>query len=149
GPQALLAAVIHGNPPRRLRRVFLEALENIQIEQARALEEFTDDVTPFEASRPYLEDCFRIQSGTPGWVKKGRALLVFRLILAGLLVGLLGWWLLSMRDSRRWAAYVDRLRTEPGIVVVSTGKREGKHFITGLRDPLATDPLALLQASEL
>ena len=149
GPHALLAAVLRGNPPRRLRRVFLDALENIHREQGRALEEFNGDVVLFEASRPYLEDCLRRQSGPAFGAKKRKVSLTLRLALAGLLVGTLAWALLSIRDTRRWTAYVERLRAEPGIVVVSTGKREGKRFITGLRDPLAADPLALLRESEL
>lgn len=149
GPQALLAAVIRGNPPRRLRRIFLDALANIHTEQGRALEEFNGDATPFVASRPYLEDCLCRQSSTPNWAKKRKASAVLRLALIGLVVGVLGWLFLSVHESRRWSAYIERLRTEPGIVVVSTGKREGKYFIAGLRDPLAADPLALLHESDL
>ena len=47
-------------------------------------------------------------------------------------------------DARRWSAYLDRLRAEPGIVVTENGQRDGKFYVTGLRDPLAADPRALL-----
>ena len=40
---------------------------------------------------------------------------------------------------------MEKLRAEPGIVVTDTGKRDGKHFVSGLRDPLARDPATMIQ----
>ena len=48
-----------------------------------------------------------------------------------------------------WAGYIARLSAQPGIVITAEGKREGKFFIAGLRDPLAADPAALLAAAEI
>ena len=45
--------------------------------------------------------------------------------------------------------YVDRLMTEPGIVVSAIEKRDGKHHVFGLRDPLSSDPQQILQKSNL
>jgi outer membrane protein OmpA-like peptidoglycan-associated protein/antitoxin component of MazEF toxin-antitoxin module len=47
-------------------------------------------------------------------------------------------------DERQWQAYVARLRAEPGIVITWSEARDGKFLLSGLRDPLAIDPLALL-----
>jgi outer membrane protein OmpA-like peptidoglycan-associated protein len=47
-------------------------------------------------------------------------------------------------DQRLWDGYLERLRAQPGIVVAEAGKRDGKFVVTGLRDPLAVDPLALV-----
>jgi outer membrane protein OmpA-like peptidoglycan-associated protein len=47
-------------------------------------------------------------------------------------------------DKKRWDDYVARLRTEPGIMVVEAGVRDGKFSVAGLRDPLAVDPAKLL-----
>ncbi len=145
GAEAFLAAVIRGNPPRRLRRVFLEALENIHLECAREIEEFKGDTTTLTASRPYLEDCLQIQTDAPP--KKGTRVVSWALRLVPLAVGaLLVWWGYQMfQDHRQWSAYLERLKAEPGMIVVSSEKRQGKRFITGLRDPLAADPLPLLQ----
>ena len=49
-----------------------------------------------------------------------------------------------MVDEQQWQAYVDRLRTEPGIMVSRAEARDGKFILSGLRDPLAVDPLKLL-----
>jgi outer membrane protein OmpA-like peptidoglycan-associated protein len=51
--------------------------------------------------------------------------------------------------TERWQAYVRRLVAEPGIVVVEQGPRDGKFHLTGMRDPLAMDPAAILQESGL
>ena len=47
-------------------------------------------------------------------------------------------------DERRWRAYVKWLRSEPGIVITQSEARDGKFLLSGLRDPLAIDPLKLL-----
>ncbi len=59
------------------------------------------------------------------------------------------WLFFSIRESSRWNDYLGRLRSEPGLVVVSAEKRGGKYYITGLRDPMAADPAALLPASKI
>ncbi len=46
--------------------------------------------------------------------------------------------------ERQWQAYVERLRAEPGIVITQSEARDGKFLLSGLRDPLAVDPLKLL-----
>lgn len=145
GPEAFLAAVIRGNPPRRLRRVFLEALENIHLECARELEEFTGDSTPFITARPHLEDCLQMQTDSPS--RKGKQTLSWGLRLALIGIGaVLGWWgYHALQDNRRWSAYLERLNMEPGVVVVTSEKQQGKRFVRGLRDPLAVDPALLLQ----
>jgi outer membrane protein OmpA-like peptidoglycan-associated protein len=50
-------------------------------------------------------------------------------------------------DERRWRAYVEWLRTEPGIVIAQSEMRDGRFVLSGLRDPLAIDPLTLLGAA--
>jgi outer membrane protein OmpA-like peptidoglycan-associated protein len=47
------------------------------------------------------------------------------------------------RDGH-WVDYLDQLREQPGIVVTETGQHDGKFLVSGLRDPLAADPLAML-----
>lgn len=47
------------------------------------------------------------------------------------------------RDGH-WADYLVRVREQPGIVVTETGHHDGKFLISGLRDPLAVDPLGML-----
>jgi hypothetical protein len=44
-----------------------------------------------------------------------------------------------------WEGYLERLRAQPGIVITEAGQRDGKFVVSGLRDPLAVDPQALLR----
>ncbi|MGE0826365.1 MAG: OmpA family protein [Candidatus Binatia bacterium] len=148
GPEALLAAVIRGSSPRRLRRVFVDALENIHLELGHEFEMFKGDATPFVASRPYLEDCLQMQSDQDRTGKK-KSSWVLRILLLGVSAALLWWGYLAFQEHYRWSTYIERLKEEPGIVVLATEKHGGKRFVTGLRDPLATDPLSFLLEAQL
>jgi OOP family OmpA-OmpF porin len=146
GSQAVLASVFRGNAPGELRRLMQDALDSIHVEQREALENFAGDTTPFAASRPHLESCIQMQLEAVTRKKPSPMLLAF----ASFAVLALGVWLFfSIRESRRWNDYLSRLNAEPGLVVVSAEKRGGKYHITGLRDPMAADPSALLPASKI
>jgi outer membrane protein OmpA-like peptidoglycan-associated protein len=49
--------------------------------------------------------------------------------------------------ERQWQAYVERLRAEPGIVITQSEAHGDKFLLSGLRDPLAVDPLTLLDGA--
>ena len=151
GPYAALAAVIRGNAPKDLRGVFTEVIEKIHRGEAGALQAFEGDATPFERSRPHLEACLKGErqkkaERAPG-DRKRRAILVLRGSLAVVLVAIALWAVAAARRNRRWDAYLGRLASEPGIVVTAAGRRSGRYFVTGLRDPLAADPVAMLAGS--
>lgn len=153
GPQAALAAVVRGNGPKELRSVFTEAIEKIHLEEAAELDAFDGDATPFERSRPHLEACLkgerqRKAERAPG-ARNRRAIQFLRAAVVVLVVGLGLWAVAADRRNRRWEAYLGRLSSEPGIVVTETGRRGGRYFVTGLRDPLAADPVKLLEGSKL
>ncbi|MBD0371377.1 MAG: OmpA family protein [Pyrinomonadaceae bacterium] len=145
GPLAILAAVIRGTAPQELRPVFQETLETIHLQFRTALQDFSGDASEFDGARPLLEDCLQTQvdqdkqAAAPN--RFPRSLIVIASII---LLALLVWGFFAWRDSRRWNAYVERVRREPGVVVTDAGTRDGKYFIDGLRDPLARDPQAFL-----
>jgi len=146
GPLAKLAAVIRGHAPSEFRTVLQSALEHIHREQGAALESFEGDAAPFELVRPHLEACLQVQFAEAARKKSS----TMGRVLAGVVLALLAVWLVfSIREKRRWAGFLERLKTEPGIVVTETGKRSGKYFVAGLRDPLATDPAGLLPEFKL
>jgi outer membrane protein OmpA-like peptidoglycan-associated protein len=146
GPQAVLAAVIRGNAPKDLRAVFQEALERIHLQFGTALNEFEGDAAPFAATAPLLEECLQAHydSGSKEKTAK-RRLTPLNVIVGVLLIGMLVWGFFWLRERRRWDTFVERLRSEPGIVVAETGNRDGKRFLSGLRDPLARDPQQVMQ----
>ena len=145
GPHAVLAAVVRGNPPLSIRSMLQDALEAVHRQLGAELKEFRGDSSPFEKAKQLLEACLVAEFREPrprsrrGWLLAGAVVL----FLAGL------WLAAGLRDRQRWSSYIERLRREPGIIVVSTGRSDGRFVVSGLRDPLAADPGALLASVRL
>jgi OOP family OmpA-OmpF porin len=145
GPNALIAGVIRGTPLEETRVILQEALEAIDLRFHQALEAFQGDAAPFAATHNYLEACLRSQYREK---EKGVSPALWAAI--AVVVVLLSWWgSTTFRESRRWNDYLGRLAAEQGLVVVSTDTRWGRHYLTGLRDPLARDPLEILSQTDL
>lgn len=150
GPEAVLAILIKGQAPESLRSdYFAPALEAIHVQQREDFSLFTGETASFENSRRYLEDCLqsRYEGRTDPANFKIPAYVWVLLTVLVLAAGV--WGFLAIRSQWRWNAYLERLKTEPGIVVTETGKRDGKRFVAGLRDPLAADPEAILRQETL
>ncbi|MGL5924429.1 OmpA family protein [Chroococcidiopsis sp.] len=144
GPQAILAGIIRGNAPKELRENFQATLETIHKEFYQTLLNFRGDDTPFEASKPYLENCLQAQYQSTS--EKPSPLLL--LLISGLFCTLGLWSFMSFQARQKWQAYLNTLNS-PGIVVVSAEKHFGKYHISGLRDPLAVDPIQLISDAEI
>lgn len=141
GPHAILAVVIRGTAPRAYRRTLEDALETIHLQLGEQLEAFAGDTAAFDVVRPSLESCLASEFRATERVPRTRG----ARWLAGLVVAtVLVWAVLAWQTSRREARYVEGLRAEPGLVVLSTGHRGGRLVVSGLRDPLARDPETLL-----
>jgi OOP family OmpA-OmpF porin len=147
GPHALLAVVVRGTAPPAVRTTLQQALEAVHAQYSDLLESFDGNAARFEGARPLLETCFQQefrgrerQRGIPPRV----------MVIAAILVLAIGVWMFfALRARSRWNGYVNALRAEPGLVVVSTGRASGKYVVTGLRDPLAPDPATLLPSHGL
>jgi outer membrane protein OmpA-like peptidoglycan-associated protein len=145
GPYAILAAVIRGTAPADLRATLQETLESLHAHFADELRAFDGDASRFADARPLLEEC--LQSQYRRETHKRRP---FVWVAAGvLLLALAAWMFFAWQARSRWNAYLQALRAEPGIVVVSTDYRGGKYRLAGLRDPLARDPASLMPAHQL
>lgn len=136
GPNAFLAAVIRGNPPRDYVTTLGETLEEIHLNHNEQLQNFSGDATPFSDTRYILEKC--LQAQFKGETKKNSPLVWF--ILAAVLGLVVMWALFWFNDHRKWSRLETRLQNEPGIVVTAVKKSDGKMHVTGLRDPMAEDP---------
>ena len=145
GPFATLVAVIRGNPPEELHEIIRDALFRIHGESSEALEQFDGDSTQLAGIKAKLQTCVELKQedssqGFP-WLAVAAVMLV--------LVSTGSWLFVSWLSGQRWQAYVSRLEAQPGIIVAQQ-KAEGGHFyISGLRDPLAADPQALLSGTEV
>lgn len=139
GPKAVLACVIRGDAPRRLKTLFAEVVEDIHLHHLADLGDFQGETEPFEASRHRLEDCLEASYGGGRKGLSPQVIILALVLLAGL--GVLAWFQVSAH--LRWTGYLDRLAAEPGIVVTGSDRGWLTDRLSGLRDPLAADPAAL------
>ncbi len=144
GPFAMLVAVIRGDPPEKFNETLRNALSRIHAERHQALKSFDGDSAGFADVEAQLRECLiQQQQPRPRPAKLSGlialAWLVVIMVLAGAFIS--RWW----ESDQPWQAYVAQLRAQPGIVIVESGKRDGKYVISGLRDPLAIDPQFLLR----
>jgi outer membrane protein OmpA-like peptidoglycan-associated protein len=150
GPQAFLAAVIRGSAPQELRETLQEILERIHFQFGTALADFTGDSAALARAGPLLEEGLQSSYDPAKQIRKSTGRLnPFTVVASVVLLALLGWGFFWVRDRRRWNAYIERLRNEPGFVITDSGRQGGKYFVSGLRDPLSRDPVAMLQGTGL
>lgn len=145
GSEAILAGVIRGNAPQELRLVFQDVVEKIHNDFRHQLAAFDGDNEPFEASREYLEECLQAQYA----IKREKSSPILPIIGGVVVLALAGWWFISYQASQRWEAYIETLNQQPGMVVTNEEKRHGKYQVFGLRDPLAADPIKILQTTKI
>ncbi len=146
GPSCVLAGIIRGNAPEELRIVFQSTIENIHLKLSKEIHDFSGDTEPFAASQPYLEACLESRYQAPP--EKNNY--TYAWVALGILAIVLGLWgFVAIRDNQRWNTYVQSLAEQPGIVITKTGKKNGKSFIQGMRDPLAIEPEKLTKQANL
>lgn len=146
GPYAIIAVVIRGIAPHALRDTLAETLESIHRLYASQLELFDGNTAPFATIDADLTRCleFRYKEAPP---RQGRGYVwAAAAILLVLLGGWAGrrWW-----EYHRWSQVVSTLRDQPGLVITSFGRENGRFVIRGLRDPLAADPGQFVKSAGL
>jgi len=145
GPQAFLAAVIHGNPPPMLRNRLVDALSAVHEQWREPLEAFDGDTAPFEAVDGQLRPCLLAQSNEA----RRRYSPLMWLVPLALLAGL-AWWIgQRVIEHRHVNSYIAALQEQPGILVTAADRRDGKWVVAGLRDPLAVQPEELLARTKV
>ncbi len=150
GPRAILAAVIRGTAPLQVRQVLQETLERIHLQFGTELATFSGDSAAFTQTEPLLEDCLQSDYGVEDQKNKSSSKITPLTVIASVLVlGLLVLGFFWLRDRYRWNNYLDRLRSEPGFVVTDVGRKDGKYWVGGLRDPLSKDPKLLMEGTGL
>jgi outer membrane protein OmpA-like peptidoglycan-associated protein len=143
GPFALLVAVIRGDPPEGLHDNLRNTLSRIHAERHHALENFDGDSAGLGDVDARLCELVALGEHAPPRVELARLVIWGLVLLLMILAGTwAAWW---WNNQQLWADYLERLRAQPGIVITEAGKRDGKFVVSGLRDPLAVDPQAVLR----
>ena len=145
GPKAILAAVVRGTPEPELRRVLKETARSVHLQFNAALTFFDGDITPFEATKPILESELLSHYQIPTRPVSP----LFWIILGGLAVWLVTIAVFFVKDNIDWKEYLNQLDSQPGIVILDSGRDGGKWFVQGLKDPLAVSADSLLEATDL
>jgi outer membrane protein OmpA-like peptidoglycan-associated protein len=142
GPHAVIAAVIRGHAPADYRVALKQALEDLERNFGRALEDFHGDAGPFRATEERLETLLvahyreKSDSARKPWMA---------IAVGAVLLGIaLSWISYSAYQTHRWSEAVRSLGVQPGIVVTSFGKSGRQWYVRGFRDPLASDPATQL-----
>jgi outer membrane protein OmpA-like peptidoglycan-associated protein len=146
GPDAVIAAVIRGHAPADYRLAMKEALEEIQRHYSSKLASFKGDASPFHSADEVLSRLLATQHREPVAAKKPRAALAAIAIVV--IIGL-GWGAYASYLLWEWSRFLNAVRGQPGIVVISYDKQGGRYHIRGFKDPLAPDPNKLLSQAGL
>ncbi|MBW4645755.1 MAG: OmpA family protein [Goleter apudmare HA4340-LM2] len=145
GPQAVVAGIVRGNPPQNLRLILQEAIAKIHRRLNREIHAFTGETEPFNPSKPYLQACLAARYKSPA-----RRNYIYAWTFLGTIAIAVGvWGFFALREQLRWYSYLDKLDSQPGIVVTSSKQQNGKYIVSGMLDPLAVDPQTFLQEADV
>lgn len=154
GPYAVLACVVRGVAPYKLRGTMREMLEAVHARYSRHLEHFNGDPTLLEGCRSLLSKTLQAEL-KPEAKKPKKYLLSPTLIMVGLLLmSGLGWWgfnawQISYVQKQQFNAYLETLRHTTGLVVIESDINKNILKIRGLHDPLAMNPTEIAQKQQL
>jgi len=144
GNDLMLAAVIRGTPSHELRHVFKRTLKNIEDEHETEIHGFNGDAAPFKAVKSTLSSCLQVEYG-----KEKESYFTLITLSTLIILGIIVWCFFNFQQNYRWNNYLELLRNENGIVVMDEYKKWGKFYISGMRDPIATNPDFLLRQANL
>ncbi len=147
GPEAVLAEVIRGQAPDAVLRHQQDTLETVHLQFAGQLADFSGDSSQFESARPLLEDCLETVVATTQ--SRGGSRLVWLRWALPLLLIIVAIGALWVRSGMRWRRALATLDAEPGIVVVNASREWRNWHISGLKDPMAREPRAVLATAGL
>lgn len=146
GPNVIIAAVILGRPPLELRQQYRQMVDVIHLRYLKYINEFNGDVTPFAITREILEGGLK-QKAREGVDKKISPLLI--ILLTGALLTIGAWIFSAYRMHLKFENYCQKLKAEPGIVLIQTDRQKGRYVISSLKDPLARDVTSIAKAAGL
>ncbi|QDV07096.1 hypothetical protein Poly30_26150 [Planctomycetes bacterium Poly30] len=145
GPEAILALVVRGNPPRTLHERAVETVEALHVEYGPEMNAFDGEAEALAPIHPLLEDLLEQEA------RKRRPNPWIRLIPLLAAVGFvaLGSWAMarSFLANRDLGRAEEALRRTPGVIVTEADLDGGDIVVRGLADPLVKDPERIARAA--
>ncbi len=136
GPHAIVASIVEGKAPERLRLIMKEAVEGVHVNFSYELEHFQGETSPFEKNERFVRMCLMKEEKE---VKKKKPVIV--IVLFALIFIALGYWaFIHFEAEMRFNNYVTELNNSPGIIITESGKTAGRYFVKGAADPLSLPP---------
>jgi len=150
GPEAILACIISGTPPRALRDELMELLESIHARYGERFDETGDDLENDMGMRVLMKQSLREELDEQQASGKRRKAFFFWAAAITALIIIGGWRTWGEYQKRKFESQVlDLFKNQPGYVVSSGHRQNGTLMIEGLRDPGAPDPDSVLAARGL
>ncbi|MGR8946911.1 MAG: OmpA family protein [Gammaproteobacteria bacterium] len=141
GPNAITAAIIHGQPPREMRNVFEKVAENIHRSYAEQIANFANTESPQQEIHAGISSLLYplLETKSAGNIqtKKQDNNRALKLLGAGMLVLLAAWLVDGYLSKQKLNRLIDKLEQTPGIEVMSVVAANPAK-IKALRDPLAS-----------
>lgn len=145
GPEAVLALVVQGNPPRTLHERTAHAIESLHVEYGTEMNEFDGNSEALAPLHPVLEDLLEQEARGR---EPNRLIRIIPIAVAALL---LAWGVTSTVRSAFANRDLDRVATAlsrtPGLVVTDARLDAGAIVVEGLIDPLVKAPQLIAMAA--
>jgi hypothetical protein len=139
GPSAVLAAVIRGRVPENLRSQMIELLENLHLRKRSQLVEYSGDPDDFLDVEPDVR--LLLQAERKEEVEKERKIPWLALFSIAVLLSFAGYWQwIGSNISDNQAMILDRLKSEPGLVLLGADQSRDQLAVKLLADPDAKNP---------
>lgn len=146
GPDALLACVISGTPPRDVRDELMALLETIHARFGDRFAETDGVLSEDMGLQTLMQQALReeVDEDAKSGTTRSRAPIYWTVAIALLLV-LVGWQAWHGYQQREFESQmVNLFRAQPGYVVSSSSREQGLLVIDGLRDPGSIVPADVL-----
>ncbi len=145
GPEAILACIISGTPPRDLRDDLMALLESIHARYGERFDESNDVLANDIGLRVLMQQSLREELDEQLASNKGSKAPIYWIAAIALLAILAGWKTWQEHQQRQFeSGVVELFRSQPGYIISSTRRTGGALLIEGMRDPGTPEPGAIL-----
>jgi outer membrane protein OmpA-like peptidoglycan-associated protein len=150
GPDAILACIISGSPPRALRDELMALLESIHARYGERFDETDDALANDHGMRVLMHQSLRQELDDRRASSNRRKAFIYWAIAIIIVIALAGWKIWQENQQRQFEAKVVQLmKSQPGYIVSSSYREDGGLVIEGLRDPVTPSPEALMAGQSL